>query len=122
MNSLGTRYGMYFNRKYKRIGILFQDVYKAVIVRSDEQLLHLSRYIHLNPTRALNLPANRWQDASFPSSLPEYFGKRQTSWIKKEKILNYFSKTKQSTSYENFLGTDTDPLVITDLAIDFEED
>ncbi|MBI5451903.1 transposase, partial [Candidatus Gottesmanbacteria bacterium] len=48
MNSLGTRYGMYFNRKYKRTGILFQDVYKAVVVYTDEQLLHLSRYIHLN--------------------------------------------------------------------------
>ncbi|MBI4990836.1 transposase, partial [Candidatus Gottesmanbacteria bacterium] len=122
MNSLGTRYGMYFNRKYKRTGILFQDVYKAVIVRSDEQLLHLSRYIHLNPTRALNLPANKWQDTSFPSSLPEYFGKRQTSWIKKEKILNYFSKTRQNNSYEKFLGTDADPLLVKDLAIDFEED
>lgn len=122
MNSLGTRYGMYFNRKYKRTGILFQDVYKAVIVRSDEQLLHLSRYINLNPTRALNLPTNKWQDAIFPSSLPEYLGKRQTNWIKKEKILNYFSKSKQNTSYENFLGTDTDPLLIEDLAIDLDED
>ncbi len=124
MNSLGTRYGMYFNRKYKRTGVLFQDVYKAVIVHSDEQLLHLSRYIHLNPTQALNLPVNKWQEAPFPSSLPEYFGRRQTSWINKEKILNYFSKTKQITSYENFLGTktETDPLLVEDLAIDFEED
>lgn len=122
MNSLGTRYGMYFNRKYNRTGVLFQDVYKAVLVRSDEQLLHLSRYIHLNPTRALNLPVNKWQDTPFPSSLPEYFGKRQTNWIKKEKILNYFSKSKRNTSYENFLGTDTDPLLIEDLAIDLDED
>lgn len=49
MNSLGTRYTMYFNRKYKRVGPLYQDVYKAVLVRTDEQLLHLSRYIHRNP-------------------------------------------------------------------------
>lgn len=122
MNSLGTRYGMYFNRKYKRIGILFQDVYKAVIVRSDEQLLHLSRYIHLNPTRALNLTTSKWQNASFPCSLKEYLGKRQTNWIKKERILNYFSKNKQNTSYEKFLGTDTDLELVKDLAIDFEED
>lgn len=30
MNSLCTRYTMYFNRKYKRIGPLYQDVYKQV--------------------------------------------------------------------------------------------
>ena len=109
-------------RKYKRTGILFQDVYKAVIVRSDEQLLHLSRYIHLNPIRALNLPANKWQDAPFPCSLPEYLGKKQTNWIKKEKILNYFSRANLNNSYENFLGIESDPEIIIDLAIDFEED
>ena len=49
MNSLCTRYTMYFNRKYKRVGHLFQSVYKAVLVESDEQLLHLSRYVHRNP-------------------------------------------------------------------------
>jgi putative transposase len=46
MNSLSTRYVMYFNRKYSRVGALYQDVYKAVLVNTDEQSLHLSRYIH----------------------------------------------------------------------------
>lgn len=47
--SLATRYSMYFNRHYGRVGGLFQGRYKAVIVTSDEQLVHLSRYIHMNP-------------------------------------------------------------------------
>ncbi|MBI4991459.1 transposase [Candidatus Gottesmanbacteria bacterium] len=47
MNSLITRYVMYFNRKYKRVGPLFQGIYKAVSVETNEQLIHLSRYIHL---------------------------------------------------------------------------
>lgn len=42
MNSFGTRYSMYFNRKYKRVGPLYQGVYKAVLITTDEQLLHLS--------------------------------------------------------------------------------
>ncbi|MCL5019036.1 MAG: transposase [Patescibacteria group bacterium] len=46
MNSLCTRYTMYFNKKYKRVGSLYQGVYKAVLVSSEEQFLHLSRYIH----------------------------------------------------------------------------
>lgn len=49
LNSLGTRYTMYVNKKYKRVGPLFQSVYKAVLVSSDEQLMHLTRYIHRNP-------------------------------------------------------------------------
>src|SRR3989344_8907196 len=48
MRSLATRYSMYFNKKYKRVGKLFQGHYKAVLVSDDRQLLHLSRYIHLN--------------------------------------------------------------------------
>ncbi len=47
-NSLFTRYTMYFNKKYKRVGPLFQSVYKAVLVNTDEQLVYLTRYIHRN--------------------------------------------------------------------------
>ena len=49
INSLNTRYVMYFNKKYDRVGPLFQGVYKAVVVETDEQLLYLSGYIHRNP-------------------------------------------------------------------------
>ena len=39
----------YFNIKHKRVGPLFQGVYKAVRVTSEEQLLYLTKYIHRNP-------------------------------------------------------------------------
>jgi len=122
MNSLGTRYAMYFNRKYRRKGVLFQDVYKAVIVGTDEQLLQVSRYIHLNPVEALNLPVDQWEQTTFPSSLPEYLGKRQTSWIAKENIMDYFSKTNPHMTYESFLGFPLEGDLIADVSIDMEED
>lgn len=103
MNSLGTRYGMYFNRKYRRQGVLFQDVYKAVGVETEEQLLHLSRYIHRNPTNWLNLPASAWRQAPYPCSISEYIGERKTDWIKPKYILDYFSKNHSQNSYEMFL-------------------
>jgi putative transposase len=40
----------YFNIKFERKGPLWQTSFKAVRIKSDQQLLHVSRYIHLNPT------------------------------------------------------------------------
>ncbi len=39
----------YYNTKHRRAGPLFQGVFKAVYIETTEQLLHVSRYIHLNP-------------------------------------------------------------------------
>src|SRR3989344_114863 len=76
MNSIGTRYTMYFNKKYKRVGYLYQGVYKAVQVETDEQLLHLTRYIHLQSliTKGVALRAQ-------PSSYEDYLGNTATEWV-----------------------------------------
>ena len=42
-------YTRYFNTKNERVGSLFQGPFKAIRIESDEQLLHTTRYIHLNP-------------------------------------------------------------------------
>lgn len=122
MNSLGTRYGMYFNRKYKRSGVLFQDVYKAVLIESEEQLLHLSRYIHLNPLKYLGLPVSQWRNVTLPSSLPEYLNQRNSPWIKSSYVLDYFSKTNRNFSYESFLGLENDFEIIGESMIDYDEE
>lgn len=49
IRNLCNSYTKYFNVKRKRNGPLFQGRFKAVLVETNEQLLHLSRYIHLNP-------------------------------------------------------------------------
>lgn len=102
MRSLATRYSMYFNKKYHRVGKLFQGHYKAVLVQSEEQLLHLSRYIHLNP--------QEYTDdllASF-SSYAHYIGRRTIPWINAEIVLSHFHSTNsllknKSTSYKTFV-------------------
>ncbi|OGY35806.1 MAG: hypothetical protein A3E37_01475 [Candidatus Andersenbacteria bacterium RIFCSPHIGHO2_12_FULL_46_9] len=45
-------YSHYFNTKYKRLGPLWTGPFKNVLIEDDEQLLHVTRYIHLNPTTA----------------------------------------------------------------------
>jgi len=108
LNSLGTRYTQYFNKKYKRVGCLCQDVYKAVLIESDEQLLHLSRYIHLNPGKT----------SQQPSSLPEYLDLRHTAWVKPQFILDYFNKDSKNNSYGHFMGEVPDWEYVAPLGID----
>ncbi len=49
MRCVTVSYVMYFNRRYDRVGSLFQDTYKAVHVTSDRQLYQTEAYIHMNP-------------------------------------------------------------------------
>ena len=46
---LQLRYTGYFNRKYNKVGHLFQGRYKAILCDRDAYLLELVRYLHLNP-------------------------------------------------------------------------
>jgi len=52
MSDLENSYSRYFNLRHKRKGPLWESRFKSVPVSSNEQLLHLSRYIHLNPVSA----------------------------------------------------------------------
>lgn len=116
MNSLATRYTMYFNQKYKRVGSLYQDVYKAVIINTDEQLLHLTRYIH---KQALALKGDAFQSwEKQPCSYPEYLAIRKTEWVHPEEVLNYFSKTNPSLSYKAFIEESDDYSIIQNLTLD----
>ena len=49
MQKLGTGYTNYFNKKYERVGSLFQGRFKAVLVNEERHLIHLPFYIHTNP-------------------------------------------------------------------------
>ncbi|MFH1260200.1 MAG: transposase [Elusimicrobiota bacterium] len=51
MRKLLTGYAIYFNRKHKRCGYLYQNRYKSILCQEEEYLLELIRYIHLNPLR-----------------------------------------------------------------------
>ncbi|MBU0999750.1 transposase [Patescibacteria group bacterium] len=51
MQRFNTTYTVYFNRRHRRSGHLFQGRYKAILIEKDEYLVGLSRYIHLNPVR-----------------------------------------------------------------------
>lgn len=90
-------YTKYFNTKYNRVGHLFQGAFKAVLVESEEQLIHLSRYIHLNPyvSGLTENPVNyRW------SSYQEFLGLKNENLTVKNEILGLFPS---SMEYEKFI-------------------
>ncbi len=116
MNSLATRYTMYFNKKYKRVGPLYQGVYKGVLISNEEQFLHLSRYIH---KQALALQGEALQELpEQPSSYFEYVGKRNTIWIHPEEVLSYFSNTIPHLSYEAFIKEIDNSLLLQNIIIE----
>ncbi|MCM8793287.1 MAG: transposase [Candidatus Omnitrophica bacterium] len=102
MRKLGTGYTMYFNEKYKRTGALFEGKFKAIHIENDKYLLHLSRYIHLNPVELIEA---HWKEKGIEdfnkvkdflekyrwSSFLDYIGiENFPSIIKKDFLLNYF--------------------------------
>lgn len=106
MQSICTRYSMYFNRKYKRVGHLYQGVYKAVLITTEEQFLYLSKYIH---RQTLNLQGKTMEARiRQPSSYLQYLGLVKTEWVKPEEILSYFSQTNPTLSYEAFVTENDD--------------
>jgi len=117
MNSLGTRYTMYFNKKYQRVGFLYQGVYKAVAITTDEQLLHLTRYIHKQALALQGQALERGMQEQ-PSSYLDYLGKRKTEWVHPEEILKFFSKTNPKLSYDAFVKQNDDLNMINKLVLE----
>lgn len=94
LSNFTNSYTRYFNTRRKRTGPLFEGTFKAVWIETDEQLIHVSRYIHLNPVASFvikdtNLDVYPW------SSWPEFLGTRKERLCSKEVVLDHFpSKEK----------------------------
>lgn len=71
LKKITDSYTRYFNVKNDRVGPLFQGSFKAVHIENNEQLMHVSRYIHLNPLVSYLVKEDSFLSYSW-SSLPEY--------------------------------------------------
>lgn len=97
---LDNSYTRYFNVKNKRTGRLFGSTYKSVEIETDEQLIHLSRYIHTNPANSSKTNLTPKQLKAFPwSSLPTYLGRKSLICQPKE-VMTFF---KSPGSYWDFV-------------------
>ncbi len=99
MKSLNISYSSYFNKKYDRVGHLFQDRYFSKPIETEAYLLELHRYIHQNPTKAgiSSLQNYRW------SSYRAYVYDEDDKVTDGELIKSYFNDINElkKFNYEN---------------------
>lgn len=100
ISSLHTSYAKFINKKYDKVGHLFQDRFKQVIIESDEQLLHLSRYIHLNPVMGEMIA--RPEDFGW-SSYREYIGSGGFSLCNQDLIKGLLGEENFTKKYREFV-------------------
>lgn len=116
MHRIGTAYTGYFNIRQERSGILFESVFKAVLVESEEQLLHLTRYQHINPN-SLGLTSKELTNYSW-SSLPVYLGEKTPSFVKPRVVLSAFKKPESYLKFVLAEITELETCHLRDTAID----
>jgi len=104
MMRLSVAYTKAMNRRYNRVGVVFQGQFQAIAVDSEEYLYHLTRYIHLNPVKA-GMVAHP-KDWEFSSYL-DYAGLRLGTLPKLEVIRQQLTS---EAAYQMFLRPENQPL------------
>lgn len=108
IHRLHTAYTMYFNKKYEKVGAVFQGRFKAKLVDTEEYLLHVSRYIHINPVELIHAQGRALsvELAAYPwSSYGEYLESRGKHLSDSMLVLSYFSKLPREgrMTYRSFV-------------------
>ncbi len=97
INRIASSYAHYYNIKYKNHGPVFESRFKAVLVENNEQLIHLSRYIHLNPVTSYMV--DNPEDYPY-SSYGIYIKKHSPLFVDSSIIINQFKNTEH---YKQFV-------------------
>jgi putative transposase len=106
MRKLLTWYAVYYNRRHKRTGHLFENRYKSILCEEDRYLLALIRYIHLNPVRAGIIKTMEELDTYPWSGHSAVMGKSEYTCLDTDYVLLQFNDTKRKArnAYRKFVG------------------
>ncbi len=75
IGNIQNSYAKYFNKKYERKGPLWEGRFRNVRVETNDQLLHLTRYLHLNPTTSsITEKPEDWKYSSYKEYLNQMKG------------------------------------------------
>lgn len=92
MRQLNGVYTQHVNRRYERVGHVFQGRYKAILVEKESYLMELSRYVVLNPVRAgMVSDVDKWLWSSYAAMM----GQEPTpSWLQTDWVLGQFAQDR----------------------------
>lgn len=105
MRRLLTGYALWFNRRHRRHGHVFQNRFKSILCQEDSYLLELVRYIHLNPIRAGIVKDLDELGAYAYCGHSVVMGKVKHGWQNIQEVLGMFGGTlgPARRSYRNFV-------------------
>lgn len=99
MCSLLTRYSLYFNKKYERIGHVFQDRYCNKCIENEIYLKNAIKYIHLNPAKAGICRTEEYEYSSYK----EYINEKQRNLTDTKDILSLYDSNCEKNAIEKFI-------------------
>jgi putative transposase len=99
VSNLQNSYAKYFNTKRKRQGSLFQEMFKAVLIETEEQFLHVARYIHLNPYSSFLVRTISQLENYQWSSFGDYLGKTHFEFLDKDFLNGFYSSSESLRSF-----------------------
>lgn len=117
-SNLCNSHAKYFNIKYETVGPIYQGRFKAKRVYKEEYLVHLSRYIHLNPVDLFRFIGkgvfDQLKQYSW-SSLPAYLSGQSNEIVNVDEVLSYFARKDPVADYKDFITSnlqlEIDPLI-----------
>jgi REP element-mobilizing transposase RayT len=101
MRRLLTGHALYYNRRHRRWGHLFQNRYKSIICDEDAYFKELVRYIHLNPLRAQRVKSLAKLDRYRWSGHGVIMGKVDYDWQDRDYVLRWFGQ-KEGAAKKNY--------------------
>ena len=105
MRNIQHSYSKYFNTKNGRSDSLFQGMFKAVLIETEEQLVHVSHYIHLNSVSTYLIEIDELENYQW-FSFPDYIGKSSNSFpVDTKHVLGSF---KSVEDYRQFVFDQAD--------------
>jgi len=105
MRRLLTGYALWYNRRHRRSGHVFQNRFKSILCQEDVYLLELVRYIHLNPIRA-RLVKDVEELGRYPYSGHSVLtGKGKNLWQDTQGVLGMFGEKPGTArlAYKSFM-------------------
>ena len=105
MRKLLTGNALWYNRRHRRTGHLFQNRYKSILCQEDAYLLELVRYIHLNPLRARLVRDMTALDKYSFSGHRVIIGRHSNDWQDTSSVLRLFCErvTEARSQYRAYV-------------------